>query len=175
MSRSTLRNFLIASVCLLTTVGVSGFSYKMISDKEETLKTQLAAIKIGNELEKTYHHLQKISEDSKSDREQLNNYFLPQVSESITFLNQVEALAPQNGITLKTDALEEGSDKKTKDKWVNAQFTLSGTQSDVDRFVTILENLPYVSEITSLQMTDRSENNWEAKVTIRVFIANYEK
>ena len=175
MSRSTKINFAIATVCLLLTVGLFGYIFKITGDKEEILKNQLVAIKMGSEREQTFYRLQKIAEESKTDREQLDSYFLPQVGESITFLNQVETLAPQNGITLKTDALEEGSDKKTKEKWVDAKFTFSGTRSDVERFIAILENLPYVSRVTAVQLAARAENNWEANVNIRVFIENYEK
>jgi hypothetical protein len=170
-----MRNFIVATVLLMVAGGVFGYTYKIVGDKEETLKNQLAAIKIGNDREQTYYRLQKIAEESKTDREQLDRYFLPHVGESITFLTQVETLAPQNGITLKTDALEEGGDKKTKEKWVDAKFTFSGTRSDVERFISILENLPFVSRTTSVQLSARAANNWEAKVTIRVFITNHEK
>lgn len=175
MSKSTQINFAISAICLLVTAGLFGYIYKITADEEETLKNQLVAIKMGNEREQTFHRLQKIAEESKTDREQLDSYFLPQVGESITFLNQIETLAPQNGVTLKTDSLEEGSDKKTKEKWVDAKFTFSGTRSDVERFISILENLPYVSRVTSVQLAARAENNWEAIVNIRVFIANHEK
>lgn len=175
MSRSTKINFAVSAICLLVAGGLLGYIYKITGDKEETLKSQLVSIKMGSEREQTFYRLQKMAEESKSDREQLDKYFLPQVGESITFLNQVETLAPQNDITLKTDSLEEGIDKKTKEKWVDAKFTFSGTRSDVERFITILDNLPYVSRVTSVQLAVRAENNWEAQVNIRVFIANHEK
>lgn len=175
MSKRTSINFAIATALLLVAGGAFGYMYKVIGVKEETLKTQLATIKTGNDREQTYYRLQNIAEESKVDRERLERYFLPQVGESITFLTQVETLAPQNGITLKTDALEEGSDKKTKEKWVDAKFTFSGTRSNVEQFISTLENLPYVSKITSAQLSARSQNNWEARVSIRVFITRYEK
>lgn len=174
MSKSTIRNFIIAIILLLVAAGIFGLTYKMIGDEEEKLKTQLAAIKMGNDREQTGYRLEKIAEESKQDREQLDKYFLPQVGESITFLTKVEELAPQNNVALKTNSLEEGGDKKTKEKWVDAAFTFSGSREDVERFISILENLPYVSEITSVKLIKMSAVEWEASLTIRVFIMQHE-
>jgi UDP-glucose 6-dehydrogenase len=175
MNRSTVRNFVVSAALLVVAGSVFGYVYVVIGNKEKVLKEQIAAIHTENEREQTYQRLQKIAEDSRADREKLNAYFLPQVSESITFLNQIETLAPQNGITLKTDSLQEGGDKKTKEKWIDASFTFSGAEADVERFITMLENLPYVSRITKVQLSTQDQDIWEAKVTIRAFIINHEK
>ncbi len=175
MSKSTIRNFIIASLLLILTAGSFGLVYIKIFDEEITLKEQLKAIKIGNDREQTFYRLSALATESQSDRKQVQGYFLPQASESITFLSQVENLAPQNGVILKTDALEEGSDKKTKEKWIDASFTFSGARSDVERFIEILENMPYVARIDSVSLSVRAETNWEAKVKMRVYIASYEK
>ena len=148
MIRSTQINFAIAAACLLTTVGLFGYIVKVIGDEEETLKKQLATIKIGSDREQTFYRLEKIAEESKIERDQVTGYFLPQVGESIDFLTQVETLATQNGIVLETDSLEEGSDKKTKERWVDAKFTFHGTRTDVERFITIF----------SLKMTSYTES-----------------
>ncbi len=170
-----MRNFGLAVMFLLLTTGGFLFGLKTISSEEKILRDQLTAIETGNEREQTFNRLRNIAETSAADRTKLDQYFLPQVGESITFLSQVETLAPRNNITLKTDALEEGSDKKTKEKWVDAKFTFSGTRADVERFIQILENLPYVSRVTSVSLAARAQNNWEAQVSIRVYIANHEK
>ncbi len=169
-----MRNLIIATVLLFTAAGLFGGAYVLIGNKEAVLTEQLAAIKINSEREQTHTRLEKIAEESSDDRETLATYFLPHAGESITFLTLVETLAPKNGVTLKTDSLEEGADKKTKEKWVDAIFVFSGTRENVEQFISILENLPYVSRINSVTITAKTVDDWEAKVTIRVFITNYE-
>ncbi len=174
MSRVTVRNFGIALTLLIVTGACFGYVVYKTNALEVTLREQLTKMEIDSERESTTYRLQKIAEDSKADREQLTAYFLPQVSDSISFLNQVETLAPLHGVLLKTDSLDEASDKKTKQAWVKAQFTFSGSEEDVERFVKILESLPYLSHVTQLSMTARSADNWEASVGMKVYLAKYE-
>lgn len=174
MSRSTIRNFIVSLLLLCVALGMCGYLYTVIGNKEKQLGEHLASIKTQSNREQTSFRLERIAEESKTDRQKLTEYFLPQAGESITFLTLVESLAPQNGVTLKTDALEEGNDKKTKDKWVDATFTFSGTRSNVEQFITILENLPYLSQVNSVQLAEKAEGDWEAKVIIRVAVLKYE-
>ncbi len=145
-----------------------------IGEKSDLLRSQLTSIELENKRESDFYRLQKTSEESAEDRKAVEKYFLPQSSDSIDFLNRVEQLAPQSGVTLKTDGLEEASDKKTKQKWIEAKFSFSGTQNNVENFLSILETAPYLSRVTSVSLNARSLDNWEAKVTMRVFILGYE-
>jgi hypothetical protein len=145
-----------------------------IDKKSDLLREQLTSIELENKRESDFYRLQKTFEESAEDRKTIETYFLPQSSDSIDFLNRVEQLAPQSGVTLKTDSLEEASDKKTKQKWIEAKFSFSGTQENVENFINILETAPYLSQVSSVTLKARSLDNWEAKVTIRVFILNYE-
>ena len=173
MSRSTTRNFIASIVVLVCALGVLASLYIVIGTKETQLKEQLATIKTQNDREQTAFRLEKIAKESEGDRQVPENYFLQQAGESISFLTEVEALAPQNGVVLKTDALEEGSDKKTKDTWVDATFTFSGTRENVERFIALLENLPYVSQINSVQLVAKTEGVWEAKEITRFAVLRH--
>lgn len=174
MSKVTLRNFIIASLLLLVTGAAFGLIVYKTNMLEVALREQLTALKIDSERESTLYRLQKISDDSKSDREQLGSYFLPQASDSITFLNYIETLAPRHGVTLKTESLEEASDKKTKQAWIQASFTFSGSERDVEEFVKILETVPYLSYVTELSLAARAADNWEANIGMRVYLSKYE-
>lgn len=174
MTSATIRNFVIALLVLLLSLGGFGYMVFQIDKKSDLLKDQLTSIELENKRESDFYRLQKTSEESAEDRKTIETYFLPQSSDSIDFLNRVEQLAPQSGVTLKTDGLEEASDKKTKQKWIEAKFSFSGTQENVENFINILETAPYLSQVTSVTLNARSLDNWEAKVTMRVFILSYE-
>lgn len=174
MTSVSVRNFVIALLVLLLSLGGFGYMLFEIDQKSNLLREQLTSIELENKRESDFYRLQKTSEESAQDRQTVEQYFLPQSSDSIDFLNRVEQLAPQSRVTLKTDGLEEASDEKTKQKWIEAKFSFSGTQENVENFIHILETAPYLSRVTSVTLNARSLDNWEAKVTMRVFILSYE-
>lgn len=174
MTRSSVRNFIIAICTLFISMGGLGFMIFEIEKKATVLKKQLTSIEEENKRESAFYTLQKKSEESVEDRLAIETYFLPQSSDSIDFLNRVEQLAPQSGVSLKTEALQEATDKKTKQKYIEATFFFEGTEDAVEQFIEILETFPYLSRITSVSINTQPAGEWGATVTMRVFIVNYE-
>lgn len=170
MSRLTLKHLIASTILLVLSIAAGGFAVFEIRSNAQTLREQVTVLAAEQAQENSYYRLQKINEDSKDEREHLSKYFLKQGSDSIDFLNKVEALAPQAGIELTTESLEDFADKKTGTKWIAVKFALSGTQSDVERFVQILERLPYFSQVTSVSFKTGSDNTWQANVTMRVYL-----
>lgn len=157
------------------TAGAFLFMVYQIRDKEMVLQEQLDSLNEELARGDSFYKLQKVSEESASDRERLNKYFLHQDSDSIDVLNWFEAAAPKAHVALQVKNLQKISDKDTKSDWVEVSLAFSGERADVERFVAILEHLPYLSYITTLSMTARSSTNWEAQVTMRVYIYSYDK
>lgn len=170
MSRLTIKHFIISTALLLFAISLCVLAIYEIMDNAQTLKQQVTVLAAEQAQENSYYRLQKIDEDSKGERDRLGTYFLRQSSDSIDFLNKVEELAPQAGVDLKTEMLEDIADKNTGTKWINVKFSFSGTQTDVERFVEILERLPYFSQVTAVSLKARSLGNWQAQVTMRVFL-----
>jgi ACT domain-containing protein len=91
---------------------------------------------------------------------------LAQESDSINFLNHVETLARDLGVSLKTNNLDTVSiDDRT---WITTSFSFSGREGDVKKFVSVLETLPYVLELTSVNLETESGGNWSSEVALRV-------
>ena len=170
MSRLTIKHFVISTALLLFTISLCVLAVYKIMANAQTLKQQVTVLAAEQAQENSYYRLQKINEDSKGEREHLGTYFLRQSSDSIDFLNKVEELAPRAGVDLKTEMLEDIADKNTGTKWINVKFSFSGTQTDVERFVEVLERLPYFSQVTAVSLKARSLDNWQAQVTMRVFL-----
>jgi hypothetical protein len=53
------------------------------------------------------------------------------------------------------------------------RFTFSGSQSSVERFILALESVPYLSVLTAVTVTSRTEGDFEARVAMKVFIISY--
>ena len=174
MTKSSLRNFVIALITLLLSFGALGFMIFEIEKKATVLNEQLTSIEAQNKRESAFYTLQKQSEESVDDRAAIEKYYLSKSSDSIDFLNRVEQLAPQSGVALETEALGESVDKKTKQKYIEAKFIFSGSENNVEAFIAILESLPYHSRITDVTLSEQLAVGWQAKVTMRVFILDYE-
>lgn len=175
MNKVTIRNLILSSLCLLLAIGSFSFVVFQVKNKEQDLQNQFQTLNDENLRETSFHKLQKTAEDSISDRNLLTTYFLKQESDSIDVLNWIEGTAPKANVKLQTKSLQKITDKDTKADWIEVSFVFSGEQKNVERFVATLERLPYLSYITSLTMSARSSNDWEALVTLRVYIFNYAK
>lgn len=175
MSRSTIRTLILSMLSLLIAVGsYTGMAY-VVHKKERTLQEQLSTLNDELAREDSFYKLQRLFDDSKQDRELLRSHFLGQESDSIDVLNWIEDAAPKAGVNLETKGLQKITEKDTKNELIEASFSFSGRREDVERFASILEKLPYLSYITSLSLTARSSDNWEALVTLRVYIYPYDK
>ena len=175
MNTATIRNLILASLSLLVVVGCFSFAVIKIKNKEGELRGQFQTLNEENLRENSFYQLQKTAEESKKDREQLATYFLKQESDSINVLNWIEGMAPKANVLLETKSLQKVTDKETKTNWIEVAFIFSGEQDNVERFVGILERLPYLSYITSFSMKAREVGDWEAAVTLRIYLFKYDK
>lgn len=174
MSRLTIRNLIIASLFLLVSLGAFGYMVKEIGKQGNLLSERVQALSKQRSQESSFYRLQKISEDSVKEREKLTAHFLQKESDSIDFLNQVESLAPEVGVNLKTENLKEIIDKNGK-SWIEVNFSFSGSKQRVQNFIDVLENLPYLSQVTSVSLSSGESAVWQAKVVMQVHVLSYDK
>jgi hypothetical protein len=175
MSNSTKRNICIAAVLFVFSVAGSGFMVYHVQQQSARLDEQITTLQKNRAQEQTYLRLQGQAEETQADRAQLQQYFLGQGSDSIEFLNLVERLAPQSQVQLTTNALQEITEPSSDAQWVEASFTFSGTRQAVDRFLQILETVPYVSRVTSVALSAQSGSGWQANVVMQVRVLNYDE
>lgn len=175
MSKKTLQNLIIASVVLFISLGAFVYMLYEIEAKGDLLSKQIDTLGAERAQEDSFYRLERTAEESAADRELLNSYFLRQESDTIDLLTQIESLAPQIGVALKTEGLQKVTDKATGANWIEINLSFSGEEAQVDRFVKTLEHLPYLLKITSLDLSAQSSTLWNAKVTLKVFVLNYDK
>ena len=173
MSKSTIRNLIIA--LLIFTAATGGFFFMIyeVNNKNAQLQSQIEALAKNQAQENSRLKLKRQAEESQQDREQLAGYFFNKESDSIDFLNMVEALAPKAQVALTVDSLEQVVDEKTNASVVEAGFSFNGEYQKVVAFLELLENFPYVSNVTSVELAARSSSNWEATIIMQVDIYAY--
>jgi flagellar basal body-associated protein FliL len=171
MKSKTIQNLLLASLLLLMSAGGAISLVWLISKNSGLLTEQLVALKEQNQQEASLLRLQRLANETEADREKLSNYFLLRESDSITFLSEIESLAPKLGLQLETEELKQllGEDKVS---WIEAGFSVTGSRKNIERFVQLLEALPYVSKVTSVQMNSQSGRDWSAEIRIQVQLLN---
>ncbi len=174
MSQSTKRTIGIAIILFTLAVSVFGVMVYQVMARGERLVEQIATLEEQQAQEASYYRLQRIAEDSKADRDQVQSYFLQKESDSIDFLNHVESLAPGAGVVLETNELklltEDGGAN-----WIQATFSFSGSRFNVQNFIQALETLPYVVQLTNVKMEAQSSMLWQASVVMQVQVLTYDK
>jgi len=173
MSKTTLRNFIVALVVLCVTGGGTIFFFTQILGNSQLLEEQIASVNIQNQQEASLLRLQRLSQVSQSDREELASHFLLRESDTIIFLSEMEQLAPVVGLSLETESLEQVS-QDGKD-WIQTKFNVTGSREDIQNFIQILEIIPYVSRLTSVLIEKDRSDNWRADVVIQVQLLNYDQ
>ena len=173
MSKSTTTAIIISVI--LFVVAISGISLMIyqVNQQSDQLDSQVATLEKEQAQENSYFKLQRLSEDTEVDRVLLKSYFLEQESNSIDFLNLVESIAPEAGVDLKTDKLDVLKRKGEESEWIEATFTFSASRERVLNFIQVLETLPYVLRLTTIEMSLKSASSWQAQVTMQVQILDY--
>lgn len=162
----------IAAVLFVSAVIVVLLGLREIGALSDELSVQIEAIQTDRAQQEVFTQIQKISNDSQSDRVALEGYFLRSQSDSIDFLNFVEALGDSLGVDLTTLTPQEVErDNKT---YLSVGYDISGSLSQVERFIQLLEVVPYVSQLQSVSLTQLSGSTWQAQVSVNVQILNYE-
>jgi len=175
MNSKTTRMAIVALILVVVSGGVFGLVvYKVLAEGDK-LEAQISVLEKEKAREESYFRLQRLAEDTVDDRKQLASYFLERESNSIDFLNRIEALAPQMNVTLKTNGLELLVDKGTDSVWVEASFTFGGTRTQVENFIKMLENLPYTLRVNEVDLMARSSDSWNADVILQVKVLTYDK
>ena len=147
MSKITIRNLIISCTLLGLALGVFVFMIFQTQAQGKLLVEHIQTLNTEQQQVDSYYKLQKVSDESKVDREKIISYFLREEGDTIDFLNQIETLAPQVGVVLKTDSLEKSTDKATGASGIDVSLSFSGEEKRVQTFIKVLERLPYLLKI----------------------------
>lgn len=175
MSKTAIRNLIISLSLLLVAGGALAIIVMSVISQGVKLEDQVMFLAEEKKQQDVQKKLFEIAESSKNDRQKLKEYFLAKESSSIDFLNDIERLAPEVGVELSTQGLDTVKGIKDGPEWIEIDFSFSGPKDRVQNFIKILETVPYVSQVTSLDLDAQSSLLWKADATIQVQILNYDK
>lgn len=126
------------------------------TDKEGELQQQQAA-----QLEQ--YSYKDIIKNSTGDREKIAKYFLNK-DQVVTYIETLENLATKTNVLLET-TVSPGSLQ-------DYELRINGTYSNVFRFISLLEQMPYYSKIRTVSLAKNSQvetsasSLWEAQLKV---------
>lgn len=169
MSKNTKNTFIIALIISLVSISACGFIIYEIKNQGLQLEEKVKILAEYNDKEISYLNVTKIMKEAEGDREQIANKFFKNEKDYILFLDEIETLAPNMGLVLKTSAIEDVFDDQKKLIFAKITFSYKGQKKSVMDFSKMLENIPYYSYIETLSLKDVSES-WEGEATILISV-----
>ncbi len=173
MSKSTMRNLIISLITFILVGGAVAMAFLNVLSSSQKLEQQIIAVASQNQQETSLLRLQKIAQKSETEREELESYFLFRESDSISFMSEIESLAPAFDLEIKQPDLSNVTqDGKA---WIQADYSIIGDRADIKKFIQTVENIPYVSRLTSVNMSGGRNKKWQADIIIQVQLLNYDQ
>lgn len=173
MSKRTKQYFIIVSGALICSAGAFGFMLYRVQTQTSTLSMQLATLSHEQESLLSDSQLQRVAAKTAEMRGLVRSQFLQDENDSIAFLTTVERDAAKMGVNVRTSGLQLITEKGSREQWVEARFECEGTQPTVLRFLAVLETMPYVTRITSVDFRSAGVL-WKAAITVRVRVFAYD-
>ena len=167
---SRTKKILIASIIsALAAGGLAAAFYYVIMQEAKHLDEQLRILSENNTKESAFVRVKRLVSETENERATLASAFFKNEGDSITFLGDIEEVARDLGLELKTEELDKivGKDKQ---EFIKATFIYSGRKDLVFDFSRLLELSPYHAEIEAVSL-DRTDNgNWKGKTTMMISI-----
>lgn len=175
MSKGTKKIITIALLLILGSIMVFSFMAYEVIKQGEQLTNQTILLNKENAQADSYVRMHKLSLETTEERSLLKDYFLEREGSSIDFLNYVEALAEKTSVDLVTSKLSVVDSNKSNPRWIETTFSIETNRERIQKFIEILETVPYVSRITNIRMTSKQGDEWKAIVTMQVMVLDYDE
>ena len=172
MSKKSNTFLLVAFSCFLITAGV--FLYTLYGINKQGIRLTESKKMIGEQAAKeaSFNKVESLLASTKDDREQIKKLFIEE-KDTITFISEIEKNAKIVGVTLATNELSiipsvvDGNGIAGPALLV-VGFDFSGSQTETEQFVRLLENIPYHKKFTQLSFAKSDANVWKASVKMQL-------
>lgn len=172
ITQKTKQIAIVAGVTLLIMCVLVAIAVRIIMSESNVLSEQVAAIAVDQSQQVAATRLQKLVAETTPERELLRSYYLESQSDSIDFLNYIEQLARDRGVPIET--INPNEVERNGNTFLSVGYAFTGSLSQVESFIVLLENIPYVSELQSVQLDQETGVLWQANVVIEVAVLTYE-
>jgi hypothetical protein len=174
MTRRTQIFGIVALAYLVVAASALGWVAYRVEVNGQELKDRVDAIADKNAKVKTYTEFSKLIEETETERSLLASHVLAEDNTS-SFLTEIETLAANVGVTLFTRSLQVSDKKKSSFDDLVIVFDVTGPEVLVKNLLTILETLPYHSQVSSLTFTRGESGVIEGTIEVKVSLLQNDK
>lgn len=168
MKTQRLKLLLLSFGLFSISVIVAGLFARNVIEASELLHEQVATLQQDREQQNRLTQLKRLIAETEDTRATIDSYYLNSQSDSIDFLNYIERLAQDQLVSLETVRATE--EEEGGSLVLSVEYLIDASFAEINEFVILLENIPYVSEVTSVNLQNKTETNWQATVTLEVIV-----
>ena len=161
-------SLLFAVVCSATMVWV----LYTITTSGALLQEHVTVISNHDAKEKAFSALSDLIKNTENERSLLKTFILTEEQTS-TFLTDLEKIAQAQGVVLTTNSLDVTRQSGLFDI-LTIKFAIEGQDSNVQRMSTILETLPYHSQVVALTFSKTDGAITKGTIDLKVTLRKYE-
>ncbi len=124
--------------------------------------------------EASYTKVQGLLASTETDRTLLSSFFIEEKN-IISFISDMEKNASLMGVKLNTNELATVPQSVDTAGVVVPGilvigFDFTGTKPTVQKFISLLENIPYQNTITDLSLANVDANTWKADISLKLTV-----
>lgn len=169
----------ITIIATLFCVGtVSGLVFFLIHIHQAGAKlNELSAVIANSDAQRQQNiELQRLLKETSDERMQLESLLLTE-NETIVFLTEIENIARNYNVAVTTKSLQVVAEEKGGRDNLVIQFEIEGTDSSAKKFIRLLEELPYASQLTQLKITKTKdgENTFSGTIELSLSLLPYDQ
>lgn len=163
-------------ICVTITGGLLLVASYLLNQEGKELQAKMQAVADEQKLITERNQIKSTIDASASDRAELAGFIIDGDDGTAAFLSEMDALAAKLGVTITTQLKVVEQEKATFDL-LSVSFAVEGADSSVRRFVSLLEKVPYKSQLTALQLSKGQDPNTgritsSGSITMEVSITN---
>ncbi len=160
------------AVCAAVTAGALYFWFHLV-EIGDTYTAQVQLVADTKEQERVVGTLEDTLTASEADRAALEDYFLD-VVQVAQFLETVEQFAEQQRIIMSSNDLYTTEPNDLDIATVHIPYEVHGPPDAVQRFVEMMETLPYHSELRSLRIRYERDDRMAAELEVAISYITYD-
>lgn len=169
----TYKYLLLSLGSLMVCAAGVGYAAYTLYTGQDILREQISQIQQTQAQAAAFIQLRRLAEQSEVERKTLQALILTQQNDAIVPLTLIEeqwatelgVVAEASGITTRSEADRH---------WLVINYSLSGTAKNVRALTQLLEQLPYVSTLTTLSIRDDMRGETTAALTVEIALQQLE-
>jgi Tfp pilus assembly protein PilO len=153
-------------IFLLNGAALAGWLYLFSNLKKQNnfIKEEQQKILVSDKKLENSNSLKTLMNEIIDEKQKIDSVFLDKDS-VVNFIENLESIAGKTGASIKIGNINIDSQKK---KGLSLQFNLTGNFNQLFHYLILVEKLPYLINIETMDFKKSASNEWEADFEILV-------